>query len=106
MKKGQEFEGIVTRVEFPNKGIVEIEGRRVIVKNALPGQKIRFKINKIRKNKVEARLLEVLEQSELEDRQAKCAHFGPCGGCSYQTLSYENQLDLKEIGRASCRERV
>lgn len=95
MKKGQEFEGIVTGLEFPNKGIVEIDDRRVIVKNSLPGQKVKFRINKIRKNKAEARLLEVIEKSSLEDREAKCVHFGPCGGCSYQTLSYENQLDIK-----------
>src|SRR5690554_6873465 len=96
MKKGQEFEGYVSGLEFPNKGIVEIDDRRVIIKNALPGQKVKFRINKLRKNKVEGRLVEVLEKSHLEDREAKCVHFGPCGGCSYQNLSYQNQLDLKK----------
>ena len=95
MKKGQEFEGYVSGFEFPNKGIVKINDRGVIVKNTLPQQKVRFRINKLRKNKAEGRLLEVLERSPLEDREAKCVHFGPCGGCSYQNLSYENQLDLK-----------
>ncbi|NLJ90934.1 MAG: 23S rRNA (uracil(1939)-C(5))-methyltransferase RlmD [Clostridiales bacterium] len=96
MKKGQEFEGYVSGLEFPNKGIVEIEDRKVIVKNALPGQKVKFRINKLRKSKVEGRLVEVLENSHLEDREAKCIHFGPCGGCSYQNLSYKNQLELKK----------
>lgn len=95
MKKGQVYEGIVERVDFPNKGTVKIEDRKVTVKNALPGQKIRFSVNKIRSGKAEGRLLEVLEPSPLESREAKCPAFGPCGGCSYQTISYEDQLNMK-----------
>lgn len=98
MKKGQVYEGIVEKIDFPNKGIVKIEGidnKKVIVKNALPGQKIRFSVNKIRSGKAEGRLLEVLEPSSLETRPAKCPSFGPCGGCSYQTISYEQQLEMK-----------
>ena len=66
MKKGQVYEGIIEKVEFPNKGIVPVpeEGRNVIVKNGIPGQKVRFSVNKIRNGKAEGRLLEVLEQSE------------------------------------------
>ena len=51
MKKGQIMEGIVEYVDFPNKGIVHTEEGKVIVKNAIPGQKVRFMINKKRKNK-------------------------------------------------------
>lgn len=95
MKKGQIYEGIVEKVDFPNKGIVKIDDRKVTVKNALPGQKIRFSVNKIRSGKAEGRLLEVLEPSTLETREAKCPSFGPCGGCSYQTIAYEDQLKMK-----------
>ena len=95
MKKGQVYEGIVEKVDFPNKGIVKIDDRKVTVKNALPGQKIRFSVNKIRSGKAEGRLLEVLEPSTLETREAKCPSFGPCGGCSYQTIAYEDQLKMK-----------
>ena len=96
MKKGQILEGIVTRVDFPNKGIIEVDGEKVIVKNAIPGQKVQFAINKVRHGKKEGRLLEVLEKSPLETRQPACKHFGECGGCSYQTLSYEQQLEIKK----------
>lgn len=95
MKKGQIYEGVVERVDFPNKGIVTIDDKKVTVKNAIPGQKIRFSVNKIRSGRAEGRLLEVLEASSLETRCAKCPSFGPCGGCSYQTLTYEQQLELK-----------
>ena len=96
MKKGQVYEGRVIRVDFPNKGIVFIDDKKVIVKNSVPGQKIRFVVNKIRKGRAEARLLEVLEKSPLEGRGAACSVFGDCGGCSYHSLNYEQQLDLKK----------
>ena len=95
MKKGDIFEGKVIRTEFPNKGIIDIEGQKVIVKNALEGQVVRLSINKKRRDKVEGRLLEVIEPSPLEQPTA-CKHFGICGGCRYQNLSYEQQLDLKK----------
>ena len=97
MKKGQIFEGIIGKVEFPNKGIVELqeEGKTVIVKNGIPGQKVRFCVNKIRKGKAEGRLLEVLEQSSLETREPVCSLFPACGGCMYQTMSYEEQMRMK-----------
>ena len=55
MKKGQVWEGIVKEVDFPNKGKVFLpeEDRTVIVKNTVPGQKIRFSVNKIRKGKAD-----------------------------------------------------
>lgn len=95
MKKGQIAEGIVERVEFPNKGIAyTTDGDRVIVKNTIPGQKVSFAVNKVRKGKAEGRLLQVVEPSALEVDSA-CPHFGACGGCIYQTLPYEEQLKLK-----------
>lgn len=97
MKKGQVWEGIVKEVDFPNKGKVFLpeEERTVIVKNTVPGQKIRFSVNKIRKGKAEGRLLEVLKPSEKEIPSV-CSHFGQCGGCTYQNLPYEEQLAMKE----------
>ena len=97
MKKGQVLEGIVERVAFPNKGIVSVEGeeQKVIVKNAIEGQKIRFSINKKRKGKAEGRLLEVIEKSPLQTEE-ECAYFGKCGGCMYQGVPYKEQLRIKE----------
>ena len=76
MKKGQVVEGIIERVEFPNKGIITTEeGKQVIVKNGVQGQKVSASINKIRKGKCEGRLLEVLEKSPLELDEPGCVHF-------------------------------
>ena len=95
MKKGQVVTGIVERVDFPNKGIVKTEDGVCVVKNALPGQKVRAGINKVRKGKAEGRLLEVEEKSPMEI-DSPCPHFGLCGGCTYISLPYEEQLAVKE----------
>lgn len=97
MKKGQIVEGIIERVDFPNKGILRTEdGTRVIVKNAIMGQKVSAAVNKVRKGKCEGRLLEILEKSALELPEPGCVHYGICGGCTFQSLPYEEQLKMKE----------
>lgn len=96
MKKGEIYEGYIEKVDFPNKGRIRIDGETVIVKNGIPGQKVRFVINKKRKNKAEGRLLEILEKSKLEKREPVCSIFPACGGCMYQTMLYEDQLKMKE----------
>ena len=104
MKKGNIYEGIVKKVEFPNKAYVEViekdengneQKTLTIVKGALPGQKIKFRAKKVRKDKSQGILLEVTEKSPLETAEPMCCRFGKCGGCSYQTLPYEKQLELK-----------
>jgi len=97
MKKGQIVEGIIERVDFPNKGILRAEdGTRVIVKNAIMGQKVSAAVNKVRKGKCEGRLLEILEKSALELPEPGCVHYGICGGCTFQSLPYEEQIKMKE----------
>ncbi len=97
MKKGKIYEGVIKTVDFPNKGKVFLpeEGKTVIVKNGVPGQKIRFSVNKIRQGKAEGRILEILENAPTEIEPA-CPHFGQCGGCTYQNLPYKEQIALKE----------
>lgn len=97
MKKGQIFEGTIEKVDFPNKGIIIVpeEGKTVIVKNGVPGQTVKFCVNKLRKGKAEGRLLEVLEKSPLETREPVCSIFPACGGCMYQTMPYEEQMKMK-----------
>lgn len=95
MKKGQVLEGVVTRTDFPNKGIVETEEGICVVKNALPGQCVRCSVNKVRKGKAEGRLLEVVRRAPAEI-ESPCPHFGICGSCIYLSLPYQEQLKIKE----------
>ena len=96
MKKGQIYQGVVERIEFPNKGIVNVDGESCIVKNALVGQTVEFRVNKYKRGKAEGALLAVLERAGVEVEPA-CSHFGVCGGCTYLSLPYEEQLKIKEV---------
>lgn len=94
MKKGQVYEGVVERVDFPGKGVVRVGEETAVVKMCLPGQRVRFSVSKVRKGKAEGRLLEVIEKSPLETG-SPCSHFGLCGGCTYMSLPYREQLKVK-----------
>ncbi len=110
MQQSEIFEGVVERVDFPNKGILTAEImkksgdgtppvpelRKVMVKNVIPGQKIRYYLSRRNRSKCEGRLLEVVEKAPEETKENPCAHFGVCGSCLYQTMSYEAQLELKK----------
>lgn len=95
MKKGQTLSGVVERIDFPNKGIVQTEEGICVVKNSIPGQEILLGVQKVRKGKAEGRLLEVVKPSSMEIG-APCPHFGACGGCTYLSLPYEEELKIKE----------
>lgn len=100
MKKGQEYIGTVEDIKFPNKGIVKVineggEEESCVVKNAITGQKIRFRVTKKKGGKCEGQTLEILEHA-LDEIESPCPHFDICGGCVYQTLPYERQLAIKE----------
>ena len=95
MKRGEIYEGVVLRTDFGAKGIVEINDKIVSVKGALAGQRIRFRIKKKKNTKIEGTLLEVLEKSDIELPENGCRHYPKCGGCMYQSLSYEAQMELK-----------
>ena len=69
-------------------------GRAVFVPFGLPGERVRVRLTAEKKNFARGEIIEILEVSK--DRiQPKCIHFGECGGCHYQNLSYENQLAAK-----------
>ena len=70
------------------------DGRAVFVPFGLPGERVRVRLTEERKNFARGEIIEIFETSK--DRiQARCKHFGECGGCHYQNLPYEKQLEIK-----------
>lgn len=94
MRKGDIIEVNINGMDFPNKGKGTYEGNDIIIKGALPGQKVKARISKKRNEIIEAKLLEVLEKADYEI-EPNCKHFTDCGGCSYQNVPYEEQLQIK-----------
>lgn len=96
MKKKDIITVKIDGVRFPNKAFGFVEGEKVIVKNGVPGQTVSAQVIKKRGGNVEARLLEVVERSELERQEGCCSHYEICGGCTYQTMKRQAELDMKE----------
>ena len=94
MKKHEIIEGRIARIDYPNRGVLETLEGRVVVKNALPGQRVRCRIVKLHGDRAEGQLLEVLEEADGAV-PSPCPHFGKCGGCTYLTVAY-----VKELGFA------
>ena len=96
MKKGDILSGQIVESNFPDSAYADCEGEKVLIKKGILGQTVEFAVTKKRKGKLEGRVLNVVEKSLLEDNENPCIHYETCGGCTYQTLSYENQLKLKD----------
>ena len=89
------MEGVVETLRFPNKGLFHADETEVMVKNTIPGQKVRVRVTKKRNGRAEGCLLEVTEHAPRETVPA-CPKFGTCGGCLYLNLRAEDELSLKE----------
>ncbi len=95
-RKGQEIELTVTTSGFQGKSIARKDGLVFFVGGAVPGDRVRAVVLKRKRNFVEAALTELLEPSA--DRiEPRCQHFGTCGGCRWQNLSYQRQLAEKQL---------
>ena len=93
MKKGSEILVKIEKTEFPSMGIGRDGDRKIYAKNSFPGQIVRGSVKKKKADYAEIKPLEVMERAEYEI-EAKCPHFGICGGCSSQNLTYEKQLEF------------
>lgn len=93
MRRGSELQVKIEKTEFPSTGIGYLEEKKIYVKNTFPGQVVSGKVTKKKAEYANVKPREVIERSEYEI-EPECPHFGVCGGCSSQTLTYEKQLEL------------
>ncbi|MBW1976024.1 MAG: 23S rRNA (uracil(1939)-C(5))-methyltransferase RlmD [Deltaproteobacteria bacterium] len=94
MKRGTELTLRIDRLALGGKGIASVNGFVVFVSRGLPGQLVRVRITKKKKNYAEAEVLKILERSPHEC-EPRCAHQDYCGGCIWQRLKYEKQIEWK-----------
>ena len=95
MRKGEKLEIIIEGIDYPNKPYGFYNEKKVFPQgNAIIGQKVAGFVTKMRKDKIEIKRLEIIERASNEINP-KCQYFNLCGGCTYQNLSYSDQLELK-----------
>lgn len=94
MRKGKNYEFTIEGTEFPGMGVCNVEGVKVLVKGTFPGQKVIATVKKKNSERIEAKLVQVLEDVDYKI-EPKCHVTELCGGCTSQHIPYEKQLELK-----------
>lgn len=94
MKKGSILTLDIEKFADKGKSLTRVDGYVVFVPGAVPGDRVKARVYRKRKKFAEAALLEVLDPSPLRT-EPKCSYFGTCGGCKWQHVNYQAQLDAK-----------
>ena len=95
LKRGQEIQLSISDLAFGGRGISKINDLVFFVKDAIPNQEVIARINKIKKNYIEAHNIQIINKSDYEVKP-ECEHFNWCGGCTIQQLDYQYQLYYKQ----------
>jgi len=94
VKKGQILQLEIEKVVYGGRGLARVNGLAVFVDRAIPGDEVRARVFRKRKNRAEARVIELIRPSPFRVK-APCPYSGYCGGCTWQCLDYEKQLQFK-----------
>jgi 23S rRNA (uracil1939-C5)-methyltransferase len=105
LRKDQELELTIDSLAYGGNGVARLNGFVVFVRRGLPGDKVRARVTKVKRSHAEATALEVVEAGAPRV-DAPCAHFPECGGCRFQDLAYEAQLDAKARQVVDALERI
>src|SRR5436309_5858848 len=93
--KDQELELHVDSLAFGGNGVARLNGFVVFVRRGLPGDTVRARVTKVKRSHAEALAVEVVEPS-AKRVDAPCAPYPACGGCRFQDLAYDAQLEAKQ----------
>ena len=88
--------GDIESLAFGGEGILRHEGFVIFVPFAAPGDRIKCRIQRVKKNYAFAEIVEIVQKSP-QRVEPRCPYFGRCGGCQLQHISYEGQLEQKRI---------
>ena len=94
MKRGDRIEVEVSALNAKGDGLGYVGAREVLVRRAVPGDKVRVRLVEKRKGRFEAEIEEFLVMG-YPRQKPRCDHFGLCGGCRWQELAYQDQLKVK-----------
>ncbi len=93
---GQIIEVQVDRLSVGGRGVARFESAVIFIEKAAPQELIQVKISLVKKNYAEAALLKILKPSPSRI-VPPCIYYDECGGCSWQHLTYAEQLKQKQI---------
>src|ERR687891_395639 len=94
VQKDDELELRIDSLAYGGNGVARLNGFVVFVRRGLPGDTVRARVTKVKRNHAEALAIELLRPGG-ERVEAPCAHYPACGGCRFQDLAYEAQVEAK-----------
>jgi 23S rRNA (uracil1939-C5)-methyltransferase len=103
--RDQELELSIDSLAYGGNGVARLNGFVVFVRRGLPGDVVRARVTKVKRNHAEALAVEVLQPGP-QRVDAPCAHYPACGGCRFQDLAYEAQVAAKEEQVADALRRI
>ncbi|MDQ3670396.1 MAG: 23S rRNA (uracil(1939)-C(5))-methyltransferase RlmD [Actinomycetota bacterium] len=92
--KGEKLELQIESLAYGGNGVARLNGFVLFVRRGLPGDRVLARVTKVKKSHAEAVAVDVLEPGAARV-EAPCAHYPACGGCRFQDLAYEVQLEAK-----------
>jgi 23S rRNA (uracil1939-C5)-methyltransferase len=94
VQKDDELELRIESLAYGGNGVARLNGFVVFVRRGLPGDTVRARVTKVKRNHAEALTTQVVEPGPNRV-EAPCAHYPACGGCRFQDLAYEEQVAAK-----------
>ena len=92
--RDQELELSIDSLAYGGNGVARLNGFVVFVRRGLPGDTVRARVTKVQRRHAEALATEVLRPGP-QRVDAPCSHYPACGGCRFQDLAYDAQLEAK-----------
>ena len=105
LEKNAEYQVTIDNFGANGEGVAHLDGVAVFVPYALPAEKVKIKIVKVKSSFAFGKLLEVVVPSESR-REAVCPVFYKCGGCNAQHIKYGEQLKIKSQTVADCLRKI
>jgi 23S rRNA (uracil1939-C5)-methyltransferase len=91
----------ITDMSSEGMGVARIDGKVIFAEKAVPGDVVDVEVRKSKKSFAEGVIVELKTASPLRIK-AECQHFGVCGGCKWQHISYAEQLKFKQENCSRC----
>jgi len=95
VRTGQHFTVTIEKLTHGGSGLAYVENMPIFIPGTIPGQQVEIAVTKRKDSYCEAKVMKIVRKSK-DEIQPRCSHFHDCGGCVWQNLPYNKQIDYKE----------
>ena len=93
------LEAYIEGIDHKGRPYTEYEGKKIYIRYGVPGDRVKIKVTSIKKGRMGVEywgnIIDIIEGSRWRV-EPKCKYFGLCGGCNFQNIDYNYQLEYKK----------